>query len=75
MAQAHCAQWKCKYVCVHTCARTVFVVCERAITRQVQACSHKPVDSSDTNIMMSTSTCLGATKQERTNFTFQLLIR
>ena len=40
---------------------------------QVPACSQEPVDSTDANIVV-TSTCLETTQQETTNFTVRLLI-
>ena len=41
--------------------------------KYVPACSQEPVDSTDANIVV-TSTCLETTQQEMTNFTVQLLI-
>ena len=42
-------------------------------TGQVPACSQEPVDSTDANIV-ETSTCLETTQQETTNLTVRLLI-
>ena len=42
-------------------------------TGQVPVCSQQPVDSTDANIV-ETSTCLETTQQEMTNFTILLLI-
>ena len=42
-------------------------------TGQVPACSQEPVDSTDANIV-ETSTCLETTQQETTNFTVRLSI-
>ena len=46
---------------------------QRTNTGQIPACSQEPVDSTDANIV-ETSTCLETTQQETTNFTVQLLI-
>ena len=46
---------------------------QRTNTGQVPACSQEPVDSTDAN-MVETSTCLETTQQEMTNFTVRLLI-
>ena len=46
---------------------------QRTNTGQVPACSQDPVDSTDANIV-ETSTCLETTQQETPNFTVQLLI-
>ena len=42
-------------------------------TGQVPVCSQQPVDSTDANIV-ETSTCLETTQQETTKFTVQLLV-
>ena len=46
---------------------------QRTNSGQVPACSQEPVDSTDAN-MVETSTCLETTQQEMTNFTVRLLI-
>ena len=46
---------------------------QRTNSGQVPACSQEPVDSTDVN-MVETSTSLETTQQEMTNFTVRLLI-
>ena len=61
------------YRWVQTISRNISRTTECTNSGQIPACSQEPVDSTDAN-MMETSTCLETTQQEMTNFTVRLLI-
>ena len=58
---------------VQTISCNISRTTQRTNTGQIPACSQEPVDSTDANIV-ETSTCLETTQQEMTNFTVRLLI-
>ena len=64
---------QCKYVSFEQFCAISQELLNAQNTGQIPACSQGPVDSTDTNVV-ETSTCLETTQQEMTNFTVRLSI-